>query len=218
MKKFEYQPPPNVPISTDDLLSNLKMVAKKVNTNKITQKIYTEYGSYNASTFINRFGSWNQALKKAGLSLSNIVNYSDEYLFENILNLWEKIGKQPTRKDLSSKYSKVSQSPYSRRFKSWSNAIKSFIEYANSNDIENTNQITRTNGDQKKQRDPSLRLRYKVLKRDDFSCVCCGASPAKKTSILLHIDHIKPWSKGGVTELDNLQTLCQNCNLGKSNI
>ncbi len=33
-----------------------------------------------------------------------------------------------------------------------------------------------------------------------------------------HIDHIKPWSKGGETVLENLQTLCATCNLGKSNI
>ena len=66
-------------------------------------------------------------------------------------------------------------------------------------------------------RDPSLRLRYQVLKRDNFSCCQCGASPAKDPSVSLHIDHIIPWSKGGRTTLDNLQTLCSKCNLGKSN-
>ena len=59
------------------------------------------------------------------------------------------------------------------------------------------------------------RLRYQVLKRDCFKCCICGASPAKDSSIELHIDHIVPWSKGGETILDNLQTLCSRCNLGK---
>ncbi|MBE5769482.1 MAG: HNH endonuclease [Clostridiales bacterium] len=27
-----------------------------------------------------------------------------------------------------------------------------------------------------------------------------------------------PWSKGGQTTIDNLQTLCESCNLGKSNV
>ena len=43
-------------------------------------------------------------------------------------------------------------------------------------------------------------------------------SRAKGDNIELHIDHIIPWSKGGETVLENLQTLCSDCNLGKSNI
>ena len=63
----------------------------------------------------------------------------------------------------------------------------------------------------------SNKLRYQVLKRDNFKCCACGASPAKDPSAELHIDHIIPWSKGGKTTLENLQTLCSKCNLGKSN-
>ena len=62
----------------------------------------------------------------------------------------------------------------------------------------------------------SDKLRYQVLKRDHFACRACGASPAKDPSVELQIDHIIPWSKGGQTELENLQTLCSKCNLGKS--
>lgn len=58
-------------------------------------------------------------------------------------------------------------------------------------------------------------LRYQIMKRDNFKCVLCGASPAKNPSVELHIDHIIPWSKGGETTFDNLQTLCSSCNLGK---
>lgn len=64
----------------------------------------------------------------------------------------------------------------------------------------------------------SDKLRYQVLKRDNFKCCACGASPAKDPSVELHIDHIIPWSKGGETVIDNLQTLCSKCNLGKGNL
>ena len=67
-------------------------------------------------------------------------------------------------------------------------------------------------------RDPSTRLRFKVLYRDKFTCRFCGASPTKDTAVTLHVDHIIPWSKGGETSLNNLQTLCAKCNLGKSNL
>lgn len=65
-------------------------------------------------------------------------------------------------------------------------------------------------------RTPSMSLRFEVLKRDNFKCCYCGASPAKNVAVELHVDHIYPWSKGGETTLNNLQTLCSKCNVGKS--
>lgn len=67
----------------------------------------------------------------------------------------------------------------------------------------------------KTKRNISVTLRYQIMKRDNFKCVLCGASPAKNPTIELHIDHIIPWSKGGESTIDNLQTLCSVCNLGK---
>lgn len=58
-------------------------------------------------------------------------------------------------------------------------------------------------------------LRYDVLQRDNYQCQICGASA--NDGAKLHVDHIIPVSKGGKTELSNLQTLCDRCNLGKSN-
>ena len=63
-----------------------------------------------------------------------------------------------------------------------------------------------------------MRLRYKVLQRDNYKCCLCGASPATNSSVVLHIDHIKPWSKGGETVIENLQNLCSKCNLGKNDL
>ena len=219
MNKFQYSPPKNAPKSSEELIEDLKLVAKKLNTEKLSQKLYTENGKYNCSTIIRRFRTWNKALQKAELKLSNVVNYSDEKLFENILNVWQKKGAQPTRRDMNTTMSEISSGAYNRRFNSWTTAIRDFIEYANSKEIsaikKDANQIT---NNKKSSRDPSLRLRFHILKRDNFSCVQCGASPAKDQKVVLHIDHIKPWSKGGETEISNLQTLCQSCNLGKNNI
>jgi len=218
MNQFQYSPPKNQPVSTDDLIKDLQLVAKKLNTEKLSQSLYAKHGKYNPSTIIRRFGTWNNAVQKIGLKPGNILNYSDEDLFENILNIWQYKGKQPTRRDLDSTPSKITQSPYNRRFNSWSTAIKEFIKYANGKDITTNNNDGAEKSQKKTSRDPSLRLRFKVLKRDNFSCVQCGASPAKNPATILHVDHIKPWSKGGETEISNLQTLCQDCNLGKSNL
>lgn len=45
---------------------------------------------------IRRFCSWNEALLLAGVALSNEPNISDETLFENILVLWQHLGRQPS--------------------------------------------------------------------------------------------------------------------------
>lgn len=57
-------------------------------------------------------------------------------------------------------------------------------------------------------------LRYDVMKRDGFRCQLCGATA--QDHVRLHVDHIVPVSKGGKTEFSNLRTLCERCNMGKS--
>lgn len=60
-------------------------------------------------------------------------------------------------------------------------------------------------------------LREAVKKRDNYTCCICGNSIYKEPNLLLEVDHIVPISKGGKTELNNLQTLCWRCNREKSN-
>lgn len=67
----------------------------------------------------------------------------------------------------------------------------------------------------KSKRAVSLGLRYKIFKRDAFKCVSCGRSA--NDGAKLHVDHVMPFSFGGLTELNNLKTLCFECNIGKSN-
>lgn len=56
-------------------------------------------------------------------------------------------------------------------------------------------------------------LRYDIMKRDGFRCQLCGRT--QSDGVKLHVDHIKPVSKGGKTIPSNLRTLCEQCNLGK---
>ncbi|WP_200920517.1 HNH endonuclease [Citrobacter portucalensis] len=54
---------------------------------------------------------------------------------------------------------------------------------------------------------PTVRLR--IFQRDKYRCKQCGISDD------LTIDHIRPVSKGGGNEDENLQTLCRSCNSRK---
>lgn len=207
------------PISEDELIADLKRVALSLNSDTVPQKTYAVLGTFDYSTVIRRFGSWNNGLLRAGLSMSNEVEISDHRLFENLLVLWQHFGRQPRRRELSSLPSTISQTPYNRRFGSWTAALEAFVIFANASGNESPALIQspevnrRTTG-----RDPSLRLRWRVLQRDRFTCCACGASPSTTCCVELHVDHVVPWSKGGETVLENLQTLCSVCNLGKSNV
>lgn len=59
----------------------------------------------------------------------------------------------------------------------------------------------------------SKRLRFRILERDGFCCVYCGASPP---DCVLHVDHKLPVSKGGGNEESNLVAACRDCNAGKA--
>ena len=61
-----------------------------------------------------------------------------------------------------------------------------------------------------------LRLRFTILRRDEFTCQYCGRTPTDGAK--LHIDHIQPESKGGDLSMDNLVTSCFECNEGKRDI
>jgi hypothetical protein len=207
-------------VSDEELIADLRRVAELSGTEKVTQAQYRLHGQFDLSTPLRRFGTWNSALLRAKLAVSNRLDIPDIDLFENILVLWQSYGRQPRRSELASTPSKISQSPYNRRFGSWMLALEAFVNYANGNSLDGPDRPSESTLGSKRAtgRDPSLRLRWRVLQRDNFMCCSCGASPAVTPGIKLHVDHIHPWSQGGETILDNLQTLCSRCNLGKSNL
>ena len=57
------------------------------------------------------------------------------------------------------------------------------------------------------------KIRYEILKRDNFCCQACGAKASADSP--LHVDHIVPRKHGGTNDPSNLQVLCATCNLGK---
>ena len=207
------------PVGSAELLADLRRVAQLLGAAGVSQPLYRQHGHYDDTTVRRRFGSWNKALLEAGLSLCNEVDIPDVRLFENLLVLWQHYGRQPRRSELAREPSSISQSPYNRRFGGWTAALKAFVDYANSAEIESPAPSTATglSGRRTTGREPSLRLRWRVLLRDRFTCCGCGRSPATTIGVELQVDHIVPWSKGGETVMENLRALCSDCNLGKSN-
>jgi hypothetical protein len=211
----------NVP--DDELITDLKRVADELHKSPTLDE-YNELGAYHSTTLTRRFGSWFKVLEIAGLSKTRSpINISWEELFKNLEEVWIKLGRQPRYQEIQKPLSRYSAGTYENRFGTWRNALEEFVAYINKEeksasekaiqklDMEHTTQ-------HKTKRSINWRLRFVVMRRDNFKCKKCGRSPATDPTVILHVDHIKPWANGGETVLENLQTLCSVCNIGKSNL
>ena len=215
-----------VKIRTDDeLLNDMKKVFE-ANSGKLTQKVYREYRktidpTIADDTTISKQIGWSNALSLIGVKLSQPqknTKISEDELLEDILRLWIELGRQPTTTDLKNGLSLYPRRRFNARFGSWDEALSRFIEWVNSEGFISPESSATGLKKRSTSRDINNRLRYKILQRDYFKCCICGASPATNQETKLHVDHITPWAKGGETIIENLQTLCQDCNLGKSDL
>jgi hypothetical protein len=177
------------------------------------------------STILHRVGRWPDLLKELRLSPTPLgKRYTDEECFENIISLWTHYGRQPSFGDLKTPPSRVGPKAYIGRWGGWRAALAAFIEYVNrpfetaASDTSTKNGQVEPSSQQAVPVEPrsiGLAMRYRVLVRDRFRCQICGRSPANSIGVELHIDHIVPWSKGGLNTEENLRALCVDCNLGK---
>ena len=221
--------------SDEVFFADLRRVAKLMGRGYVTRTEYEKHGRFNYGERTKKYGGWGSLLKVAGLEQTPFRTgpkqmYSEKELFEEIERVWIKLGRQPSSTDFEKNEFKYGRNTFLRRFGGWRKALEAFVDYINSEDEEEKSEIVPEEGvhdktliDQKSfkhktKRDINLRLRFKVMARDHFKCCKCGKSPATDPSVVLHIDHIYPYSKGGETIMENLQTLCSDCNLGKSDL
>jgi hypothetical protein len=217
-------------ITNAEIIAELKRVANELDKKCITRSEFDNSSrNMTSSTVTTRFGSWETGLTKASLELSQTAKrYSEQECFENILNVWEYYGKQPTQDIMSEFPSIIRAGTYKERWGSWYNALKAFVEFASKVTPDNTEDDEPENNKEcvvenavpsetipNPKRSIGWRLRYQVLNRDKFKCVLCGDSPATNIICKLHVDHVFPFVKGGKTDLSNLRTLCHVCNIGK---
>lgn len=227
-------------IPDEEYYDDLRRVANLIDKRTVPYEEYRKLGKYSAEYIFSRFGKWNDFLVKAGLEPTGFSKrkITEQECFDEIECMWRLLGRQPTTTDvIKGNICHYSIDTFKRRFGGWRKALEAFVVYINQeeNDYEPTvSEDVDSNDSQDKKESDSIekdstpkhrtsrnintRLRFQVLARDNFKCCACGASPAKDPSVELHVDHIIPWAKGGETVIDNLQTLCSKCNLGKSDL
>lgn len=204
--------------SDNAIADELKRIAKKLGKSTVSKNDIETHGKLSYSVVNKRFGSLRKALEFSGLTPQRYMNATDSELLKILVDLWEttleKEGRTPQRKDLSTYGFPISGDTYARRFGSWKKALIRAYESVTKEHLDEDGPIEGEpeKAEARKSRTLSLRKRFFVLKRDGFTCKMCGANGP---GVKLEVDHIVPVAEGGSDSLDNLQTLCFECNRGK---
>ena len=163
------------------------------------------------------FGGWGKALHAAGLRAQRSCKFDLREMVEAFKSCWRKHGSVPSKRQLET-YLEQNNCPF--RWISYMNVwgglqalARRVVDFEKGHIPESALYQRRSQATIR--RPISLKDRDAVLKRDNYRCVNCGASPKIDKSVQLEVDHILPVVKGGTNVLENLQTLCFECNQGK---
>jgi 5-methylcytosine-specific restriction endonuclease McrA len=220
----------NYSATAEDCIEELKRVATELGTTALTKREYDVHGRFSSELICRRCGSWKAASERAGLraTIPYPSGIPDEELFENLEGLWESLGRQPRITDFVKPGSKYSGATYSNRFGSFRRALEAFVASFEDQQRQEPQEHQKETAPKtvsacvrkahRTSRTVSWRTRFLVMRRDHFKCCICGVSPALKPGTVLVVDHIFPWIEGGETVMENLQTLCEPCNGGKSTL
>jgi len=203
--------------SDESIAEELKRIAKSIGKDTVTTKDIKTHGRLSYSVVNKHFGSLRKALEFAGLTPQRYMKATESELLKMLIELWEatleKEGRTPQRKDLKAFNFPVSGDTYTRRFGSWKKALFRAYESVSSENLDEEELFIKPQKEKtKKSRTLSLRKRFFVLRRDSFTCCMCSANGH---GVKLEVDHKIPVAEGGSDALDNLQTLCFECNRGK---
>ena len=225
-QKMKQQPARN--LSNDDLIAELKRVHALVGKPYLTKDDFNRHSISSDVAIRIRFGSFRKGLEVAGVAKAphKPRRFTDAQCFENLAIVWTRFGRAPRYREIFEAPSTIQGKTYVDRWATWRKTVIAFVKWANSEGEEGH---TVSEADQPTEPEPVIQksrteadcrevrpgLRFRVFMRDRFRCVACGRSPATHLNIELHADHKLAVAMGGKTTLDNLQTLCQDCNLGK---
>jgi len=120
----------------EDLIAELRSVAKTLGRSCFTQVECDEVSQFRATSIASRFKGWKNAMKKGGLDVSPTgKRYTDEECYENLLNVWLHYGRQPNYDEMDESPSLIPAGTYKHRWKRWTKAVHAFVGRMN-NDAE----------------------------------------------------------------------------------
>jgi hypothetical protein len=198
------------------ILAELKRLAEVCGSDTVTKADIDKHGRVSYLLIWKRFGSLRQALQMAQLTPTRFMKATDDELLAVLIELWErtleKEGRTPQRKDLKIYRMPVSGDTVIRRFGTWRKALLAAHASVTQDSLPEESVTLPTPPAHQIRKPLSVRKRFFVMKRDGFACVRCSASGR---GVRLEVHHHTPFAQGGSDALDNLETLCFECNRGQ---
>jgi hypothetical protein len=108
----------------EQLIFYLKKLSVELKKTPTIKDINKNKSIPSSSTYLKRFGRWNNALKAAGLKINAKKEYHKEELLENLKILAKELQRTPLPKDLKDIKWAGSYATYKKYFGKWKNAIK----------------------------------------------------------------------------------------------
>jgi len=199
-------------VPDSELLTEIRRLSDESGEGPTRAKMDTQ-GRFPASLIARRFGTWNDAIREAGLEPAKRTSISNDELEYEFHRLRSSLGHVPSGVEME-ELGAFSKGVYNRRFGSWNEAVKSFGEeprYTRDGDGEGVGYGTLWES-----------RREEIIQRDEEECVVCGTSRENHQQEYrkdLHVHHIHPfideYERTGSYEIahrsENLVTVCISC-------
>lgn len=167
---------------------------------------------FSQNTIIRRFGEWRVALGLVGVEGVRGREYEAEELVADLERVWRELGRAPGETELPRR-GKFSMNAYKRRWGSL-RAVCELLARHHAGELTRS-EVLAGGTEGRARKTVPMQTRWAVLKRDRYRCTACGVTPALRADVELNLDHIVPVSRGGGNEVENLRTLCRECNVGR---
>lgn len=195
-------------ISRDELVSELRRLYDKFDQVP-SSSLMNKKGKYSEGPYLDRFGSWNEALEEVGIDPIFHQNISKDELREELFRLKEFLGHVPRYEEVE-EHGLYGKSTFERYFGSWNDALEEVGFTLNKLRDGNRRSI-------KYGQSWSTPLKRKVLLRDDYRCQACFSSENKlgQKPDIHHIKPVKHWNvereHEEMNSPENLICLCRSC-------
>lgn len=195
-------------IPDKDLLDELRRVADQVGGTP-TQAQMEKYAEYYPSVYPKRFGTWNDAVEKAGLEPVQKQEFDRTELVAELEAVIDRLEHPPTMEEMR-EHGDISEGPYRRVFGSWNDAIRA-VGYEPRHPRDAEEEYTYYGPNWQRQREKRIAI-------DGYQCRKCGMGRADHQTEYgqdLSVHHIERFRSHdtykSANTLTNLITVCRVC-------
>jgi len=201
--------------SRTELKEDLHRIADELSRTPKQKDVNSRNDCVSSDSYRNKFGSWNKALKSAGLEINQIqLKKSRAELKEDLQRIADELGRSPTAREIRSRNDCASSATYRREFGSWNESLETIGLSLN------RDQSRRPDLPFAKSSTKWTKISQSIRQRDDHHCRCCGTTQ-EIIGRALSIHHITPRRKFKHIDIpdrfkfqnnpQNLISLCPSC-------